>query len=113
MGFVDKLRQLAARCIPPLTHYVYGNRQTVASLEIAGDSEFCRSVREAILLLEEKDPLTFQLVNQYLRFVVRAGKTFLKPLKMTSLLAIQESEVKNNSQAWLACLVWTLFETLL
>ena len=105
MGFIDKLKQLITGCIPFLAHYVYGGKQNVASIEIVGDVEFCHSVKEAILLVKERDPLTFQLVNQYVRFIVRSGKTFLKPLKTSSLLAIQESEVTNNSQAWLACLL--------
>lgn len=109
---LGEIRRRLASTFQVLKYLLYGQKEIVSSVEIYGDREFCEAVKEALLLLEKKEPSSFTLIDQYLNLIIQSGETLLSPSRWGIALSLEERETKDVSQTWLACLLWLQGETL-
>ena len=101
----DEVRQRVTSVFQVLRNLLFGHKEVISSIEIKGGRDFCQAVKKALLLLNERDAPTFNLVNQHLDLIVQSGKTLLEPGRDVAILGLEEKEAKDSSQSWLACLL--------
>jgi hypothetical protein len=107
LAFPDWLRKRTVEPLRAIAFDKYGHREIIFSIELTGDRKFCKVVREAILILKEKNQEALIVINEHVGFIIQSSKpSSLCPSETGGMLALlEEREAKGTSKTWLACLL--------